>query len=81
MVNLARTESNIVVSCRNFLQRVLKNVTSAPPSMNQWDIERPVNLTAQPVDVYLYEVGERVEGLIPDMLGDLFAANHLPGVP
>ena len=40
-----------------------------------------IDFSTQPVHVYLDEIRKRIEVFIPDVFGDLRAADHSPGIP
>jgi hypothetical protein len=73
-VSRTRTLLNMV-----FLQVCGQNVAFTTPRVNQRRVEAFVNLFAQPPDVHVNDVRERVEVLVPDVLGDLVSAYELAG--
>src|SRR5207253_7706527 len=48
--------------------------------MDQLAVLSAVDLVAQVVDVHVNDVGERVEVLVPDVLGDHRAGQHAAGI-
>src|SRR5438128_1243952 len=60
--------------------RRVEQVARAAPRVYERRREAVVNLAAQAVDVHVNEVRERVEVLVPDVLGDLGAREHAPAL-
>src|SRR5882762_3824699 len=48
--------------------------------MDERRTERLVNLSPQPINVDLYQFGERIKRIVPDMFGDFFAPDNFARV-
>src|SRR5919202_3010408 len=73
-VSRTRTESSI-----QFRPPRREDVAGPAPRVQQFRREAVVHLAAQALHVHLYEVGEEVEVLVPDVLGYVAARDDLPG--
>src|SRR5579883_2231884 len=62
-------------------RRHAEQITRPAPGVQQRNSRSRVNLPAQPVHVDFDEIGKRIEGLVPDVLGDFRASDYAPGVP
>jgi hypothetical protein len=79
-VSRARTELNIFALDPIFVRWNAQLVAGASPSVNKRHAERRVNLSAQAINVDFYEFRERVERIVPNVLGDFFASDNLARV-
>src|SRR5437764_7571859 len=70
-VRRARTECNM---------SGLEHVSRTAHRLNPFSRRDSLDVAAQPIDVDLDEVRERVELLVPDVLGDLLAGDDAAGV-
>src|SRR5690349_18149154 len=73
-VSRDRTESIIVAPCT-------ERVARAANRLQELHGPAVVNLPAEPLDVHVDQIRSRVEGVIPDVIGDRRAADNVTGTP
>src|SRR6266403_822740 len=76
-VSRARTELNIFAPIFRWNAQL---VAGATPGIDERRTERLVNLSPQPINVDLYQFGERIKRIVPDMFGDFFASDNFARV-